>query len=61
MLKRLVKELHEQIDYHNHLYYQGKPEITDRMFDRLYDLLVELEREYPDLCSKDSPTQRVGE
>ena len=61
MLKQLVEELHRQTHYHNGRYYQGKPEITDLVFDRMYDLLVKIEQSNPDLCSKTSPTHSVGE
>jgi DNA ligase (NAD+) len=36
------------------------PVMTDAEYDRLYDELVELEREHPELVTPDSPTQRVG-
>src|SRR5260370_34953555 len=34
--------------------------ISDREYDRLYKELVDLEAEFPQLVSPDSPTQRVG-
>jgi DNA ligase (NAD+) len=37
-----------------------EPVMTDAEYDRLYDELVELEREHPELVTPDSPTQRVG-
>ncbi len=56
-----VRELREQIRYHNHRYYVlDAPEISDAEYDRLFDELVELERRYPELVTPDSPTQRVG-
>ena len=56
-----VKELREQINYHNYLYYVlDSPEISDAEYDRLFDELVELEKKYPKLVTPDSPTQRVG-
>lgn len=56
-----VKELREQINYHNHLYYVlDSPEISDAEYDRLFDKLLELEKKYPELITPDSPTQRVG-
>ena len=36
------------------------PEISDAEYDRLYDELVELEEEHPELVTPDSPTPRVG-
>jgi DNA ligase (NAD+) len=37
-----------------------EPSVDDAMYDRVYDELVELEREHPELVTPDSPTQRVG-
>ena len=34
--------------------------VDDAEYDRLFDELVELEREHPELVTPDSPTQRVG-
>jgi len=54
-------ELAEEIRTHDHLYYvEAKPAISDREYDRLYHDLLALEREFPDLTSPDSPSQRVG-
>ncbi len=56
-----VKQLREQINYHNYRYYVlDSPEISDAEYDRLFDELVELEAKYPQLVTPDSPTQRVG-
>jgi DNA ligase (NAD+) len=54
-------ELRREILRHEDLYYRlGKPEISDREFDRLVEELLALEREHPELVAPDSPTQRVG-
>jgi DNA ligase (NAD+) len=54
-------ELRRLIDRHNYLYYvEAKPEISDRDFDRLLAELKQIEAEYPELSTPDSPTQRVG-
>ena len=46
---------------HERLYYAlGKPEISDREFDRLMAELVALEAASPKLATADSPTRRVG-
>ena len=56
-----VEELRAQIRHHNHRYYVlDDPEVADAEYDALYDQLVSLEAEYPDLISDDSPTQRIG-
>src|SRR5206468_6231173 len=36
------------------------PEITDAEYDRLFQELVRLETEHPELATPDTPTQRVG-
>jgi len=56
-----VTELREQLRRHNHLYYVlATPEISDREYDRLYRELEDLESQWPELKSPDSPTLRVG-
>ena len=47
---------------HEHLYYvRDQPEIADAEYDRLERELRDLEGQFPDLVTPDSPTQRVGE
>ncbi len=54
-------ELRQELDRHNHLYYvEAAPVISDRDFDRLLQELIDLEKQYPELATPDSPTQRVG-
>src|SRR5881396_3348553 len=56
-----VAELRREIEKHNRLYYEeAAPVISDRDYDRLYKELVDLESQFPDLVTPDSPTQRVG-
>jgi DNA ligase (NAD+) len=58
---RKIADLTKQINHHNELYYQkSKSEISDEAFDALLRELGDLEKEFPDLKSPDSPTQRVG-
>jgi DNA ligase (NAD+) len=53
--------LRGEIQRHEKLYYAlGKPEISDRDFDRLMAELVALEAASPELATPDSPTRRVG-
>lgn len=60
-VQRRIRELREQIERHNHLYYvQARPIISDREYDRLMSELIELEHQHPELVTPDSPTQRVG-
>ncbi len=59
-----IRELRGEIRKHDRLYYEeAAPVISDREYDRLYRELVDLEKQFPDLVtpdSPDSPTQRVG-
>jgi DNA ligase (NAD+) len=56
-----MEELRELVDHHLYRYHVlDDPEISDAEFDSLWDELLALEREHPDLQSADSPTQRVG-
>src|SRR6266511_2551168 len=56
-----VAELREQIDYHLYRYHVlDDPEVSDAAYDRLYDELVRLEEEHPELRDPNSPTTRVG-
>ena len=52
--------LAEQVEEHRFRYYVKTPVISDAEFDRLLRELQELEREYPELCTPDSPTQKVA-
>ena len=55
-------QLVRDIRRYDHAYYvEAKPLISDREYDRLYRELVELERQFPQLVTPDSPTQRVSE
>ena len=54
-------ELAREIQGHDHAYYvEARPVISDFDYDRLYRELIDLEREFPDLTTADSPSQRVG-
>src|SRR5512137_2278501 len=53
--------LRDEIHRHNYLYYVlDQPEVSDAEYDRLFDELASLEKEFPELVTPDSPTQRVG-
>ncbi len=54
-------ELRRLIERHAHLYYVlDRPEISDADYDLLLRELQEIEDQFPELRSPDSPTQRVG-
>ena len=56
-----INVLRRQIEEHNRRYYEeAAPTISDREYDALYRELLDLEKQFPDLASRDSPTQRVG-
>lgn len=61
----LAKARHQQlvadISEHNRRYYsEDQPSIADYDYDQLMLELFELEQQFPQLSSADSPTQRVG-
>jgi DNA ligase (NAD+) len=59
--QKRIEFLRRQIRRHDYLYYvRAQPEVSDREYDRLYTELEQLEKEFPDLISSNSPTQRVG-
>ncbi len=56
-----IKQLTEQINYHNKKYYiEDAPEIDDYEYDMLYKRLQQVEAKFPELVTPDSPTQHVG-
>ena len=59
--KKEIASLSEQINYYNQKYYQESvSEISDYEFDQLLNRLIQLETEFPELKTSDSPSQRVG-
>jgi DNA ligase (NAD+) len=61
LAKRRVKELKVEISDHDRRYYlEAAPSISDQEYDKLYRELRELEEEFPELVTQDSPTRRVG-
>src|SRR5438552_11951825 len=59
--EKRIEKLRAELERHNYLYFaEGKPAISDQQFDRLMRELVDLERQYPELITPDSPSQRVG-
>jgi DNA ligase (NAD+) len=59
--KLRVEELREQINHHAYRYYVlDDPEVSDAEYDELVRELQELEEQFPELITPDSPTQRVG-
>jgi len=60
-INQQANTLRELINRYNYLYYvDDKPEVTDSEYDRLFKQLQQLEGNYPELLTADSPTQRIG-
>lgn len=56
-----AEELREKIIYNSRLYYENDaPEISDYEYDMMFRELCQLEEEFPDIKTPDSPTVRVG-
>ncbi|MCO5096708.1 MAG: NAD-dependent DNA ligase LigA [Rhodocyclaceae bacterium] len=56
-----AEALREEIERHNHAYYVlDAPTVPDAEYDRLFQELLSLETQHPELVTPDSPTQRVG-
>src|SRR5665213_279761 len=59
--ERRIAELRDAVRHHEERYYiQNAPDVSDEEFDRLLHELEQLEADYPDLVTPDSPTQRVA-
>ena len=59
--KSEIDRLREELRYHEYKYYvEDNPEISDSEYDEMMNRLIELEEEYPDFKSEDSPSARVG-
>ncbi len=57
-----VEELRSLVQQASYAYYVlDNPIMEDAVYDRLYRELQQLESQYPELASPDSPTARVGE
>lgn len=56
-----VQQLTSLLNEHNYRYYVlDQPVISDHEYDRLMEELIGLEKEFPELLSPISPSQRVG-
>ena len=55
------EQLKDELNLHNHRYYVlDDPSVPDIEYDRQMRRLQEIEQQYPQLVSADSPSQRVG-
>jgi len=59
--KKRIEKLKTLIDHHRYLYHVlDKEEISEAALDSLKKELFDLEKEYPEFITSDSPTQRIG-
>jgi DNA ligase (NAD+) len=60
-IEKTITDLRDEIRRHEELYYVAdNPEISDKEYDELIERLRQLEEQYPQFITPDSPTQRVG-
>ncbi|WP_026526567.1 NAD-dependent DNA ligase LigA [Butyrivibrio sp. VCD2006] len=60
-IQNRYKELADRIRHNMDLYYnQDAPEISDYEYDQMMQELKKMEKEYPELITKDSPSQIIG-
>ncbi|TNK84495.1 NAD-dependent DNA ligase LigA, partial [Mycoplasmopsis pullorum] len=56
-----IEKLKNQIQIWNHEYYNlDNPSVSDTEYDKAYNKLLELEKNYPEFVTEDSPTQIIG-
>ncbi len=59
--KKRIQKLREVINRHRYLYHvEDRQEISDHALDSLKKELFDMEQQFPDLITSDSPTQRVA-
>lgn len=59
--KSSVVQLRSLLRFHEYQYYVlNNPLVSDYEYDQLYKLLEQVEKEFPEIITPDSPTQRVG-
>jgi len=59
-IKQELDDLKKLIAYHSNLYYnENRTEISDYEYDMLLNRVKEIESQYPQLVTEDSPTQQV--
>ncbi len=60
-VKKRLEKLKKTIEHHRYLYHVvNKPEISEAALDSLKHELTEIEAQYPELVTPDSPSQRVS-
>ena len=60
-IQQTINQLIDELSEHNYRYYvMDDPSIPDATYDRLFQQLVQLEKQYPEFATDTSPTQKVG-
>ena len=60
-IRQEMQQLQKEVEHHMHLYYDlDAPVLEDFEYDRLIHHLMDLEEQYPEYASPNSPTKRVG-
>ena len=60
-VRQRLQALRQELNLHAHRYYVlDDPILADAEYDQLFQELMALEQQYPELITADSPTQRVG-
>ena len=60
-IKIKIEEISAKLlKYQYHYYVLADPIVSDNEYDRLFDQLLDIEKKYPELAQKNSPTKRVG-
>lgn len=61
LIHKRINDLKELIKKYDYAYYvEAQPIISDREYDRLFSELLDLEKNYPEFATEDSPTRRVS-
>lgn len=57
----VAEELRKKLEYYSYQYYMlDDPQISDFDFDKMMHQLMDLENQFPEIITSDSPTHRVG-
>ena len=60
-IEQIIQKLRQTINQHNYSYYVlDKPTVTDQEYDEMMRELIQLEEQFPQFFTPDSPTQKVG-
>ncbi|PKN45994.1 MAG: DNA ligase (NAD(+)) LigA, partial [Deltaproteobacteria bacterium HGW-Deltaproteobacteria-16] len=60
-VRQRLQSLRQELNLHAHRYYVlDDPILADAEYDRLFQELLALEQQHPELITADSPSQRVG-